>query len=358
MVTSFIGLANVLLDGLRRAAAVVLHRVQTRATAGMVAVAFTAVGLTSTATFAQTSPASAPATKAATIRAVVTVPALKSIVEPLLPPGSELRVLMQPGRSEHGYEFTPSDLAAVAGADLVVYVGLNLEPRVEQTVAKPVEGRTVICFAKVAGLQRSGQPIPNTPEALGHDHHHEHDASCDHEHDEKWVDQHLWLDPMLMAKLVGPVRGAIEETLQAKSQLTTEEQQRQGAAQAALLARIQGVDDQWKASVKSFKHTTIVTHHAAFSRLADRYGLTIVSVIRTIEGSEPTPGDLAKVLEAIEKHKVRAIFVEPQFNPKAAERLARQAKIGVGQLDPMGDGDWFALMQRNLDSLATHLKGE
>jgi len=303
---------------------------------------------------AKAQPVSAKPASTEPMRVVVTVPPLRSIVEPLLPSGSELRVLMQPGRSEHGYEFTPSDLAAVAGADLVVYVGLNLEPRIEQAVADVFKGRTVICFAKVVGLQRSGQPIPNTPEALGAGH--DHDASCDHEHDEKWVDQHLWLDPSLMAKLAGPVRGAIEEALQAKGLLTEAEQQRLGAAQAALQARIQGVDDQWRTSVKGFTSTTIVTHHAAFSRLADRYGLTIASVIRTIEGGEPTPGDLVKVLEAIEKHKVKAIFVEPQFNARAAERLARQAKIRVGQLDPMGDGDWFAQMQRNLDSLAAHLK--
>lgn len=305
---------------------------------------------------AKAQPVSAKPASTEPMRVVVTVPPLRSIVEPLLPSGSELRVLMQPGRSEHGYEFTPSDLAAVAGADLVVYVGLNLEPRIEQAVADMVKGRTVICFAKVVGLQRSGQPIPNTPEALGAGHDHEHDASCDHEHDEKWVDQHLWHDPSLMAKLAGPVRGAIEEALQAKGLLTEAEQQRLGTAQAALQARIQGVDDQWRTSVKGFTSTTIVTHHAAFSRLADRYGLTIASVIRTIEGGEPTPGDLVKVLEAIEKHKVKAIFVEPQFNARAAERLARQAKIRVGQLDPMGDGDWFAQMQRNLDSLAAHLK--
>ena len=49
---------------------------------------------------------------------------------------STVTVLMQPGKSEHGYEFTPADVAALATADLVVYVGLGLEGRIEATLKK------------------------------------------------------------------------------------------------------------------------------------------------------------------------------------------------------------------------------
>ena len=94
-----------------------------------------------------------PAHAAPPLRAVVTVAPLKGIIEPLLPPGSTLSVLMPPGRSEHGYEFTPSDIAALAKADLVVYVGLHLEPRVAAALREhPVQGREVICFAEAVGL--------------------------------------------------------------------------------------------------------------------------------------------------------------------------------------------------------------
>src|SRR5882757_8715144 len=72
--------------------------------------------------------------KAAGLRAVVTIPPLKGLIEPLLPPGTTVTVLMQPGRSEHGYEFTPADMAAMARADVFVYVGLGLEGRIEATL--------------------------------------------------------------------------------------------------------------------------------------------------------------------------------------------------------------------------------
>src|SRR5436190_24294409 len=82
------------------------------------------------------------------LKVVVTIAPLKGLVEPLLPPGSTVTVLMQPGKSEHGYEFTPGDIAAMAKADLFVYVGLNLEGRVESTLKKQeAPKRQVVCFA-------------------------------------------------------------------------------------------------------------------------------------------------------------------------------------------------------------------
>src|SRR5690349_13389373 len=88
------------------------------------------------------------------LKVVVTVAPLKGLVEPLLPEGSKVTVLMEPGKSEHGYEFTPADMAAVARADLVVYVGLGIDAKVEAAVKKRDMGSgQSVCFADAAGVQ-------------------------------------------------------------------------------------------------------------------------------------------------------------------------------------------------------------
>ena len=89
------------------------------------------------------------------LRVVVTVAPLKGLVQPLLPEGANLRVLMQPGRSEHGYEFSPEELADLARADVVVYIGLNLEPKIASLLAdkKLPASQKVICFAELVGIQ-------------------------------------------------------------------------------------------------------------------------------------------------------------------------------------------------------------
>lgn len=281
------------------------------------------------------------------IKVVVTVAPLKGIVEPLLPGGSELTVLMQPGRSEHGYEFSPRELSQLASADVVVYVGLNLEPRVAEVLnSSPDPKRRVVCFGEVAGLQRPGEAVPNTD----HAHDHEHGETCDHGP----VDQHLWLDPVLVKQLIPAVADAVRAKMSEQGVVEAELAAIR-EAESKLTQEVDAVDHEWREGIAKLGEVSIVTHHNAFGRPAERYGFKVAAVIRTMEGREPTPADIASVVSEIKSQRVRAIFVEPQFNAKTAERIAKSAKVKLGRLDPLGDGDWFGLMRTNLTSIRESL---
>jgi ABC-type Zn uptake system ZnuABC Zn-binding protein ZnuA len=282
------------------------------------------------------------------LAAVVTVPALKSFVEPLLPAGSTVKILMQPGRSEHGYEFTPTDLRALAQADVVVYVGLGLEPQVAEFLERRKDSsRRVIVFADAVGIEM--------PE--GHEHSdpgHVHGPGCNHGP----VDQHLWLDPVLCAELVPSVRRAVEQELVERKELTVDRREALKRAEDSLRARIMGVDAAWREGVKAFAGKAIITHHNAFGRPAERYGFEVAEVIHANPTVEPSPAEIAAVAKAVREQRVGAIFIEPQFNPAVAERIAKSADARIGRLDPLGTGDWFALMEQNLRSLRTTLAPE
>jgi zinc transport system substrate-binding protein len=130
------------------------------------------------------------------------------------------------------------------------------------------------------------------------------------------------------------------------------------AAEAEMLSDVRALDTEYKSRLASFAGRAIVTHHAAWKRLADRYGLKVAAVIRPIESSEPTAAAVTAAVHAIEEQHVGAIFVEPQFSPQAAERIVAIAKVKVAGLDPLGDGDWFKMMRANLDSLVKNLAPE
>ncbi len=283
--------------------------------------------------------------------------ALRGIVEPLLPKGSTVRVLMAPGRSEHGYEFTPSDLAAVARADVVVYIGLALEPRISQTVReRPVAGRRVVCFAEAVGLQKPGEPEPNSAGHHHHDHDHEHGEECNHGAD--WVDQHLWLDPGLVEKVIPALRDAVASAYAGKvrdGEKAKSEAEEIGKRAEELAARVRKVDGQWRAALEPYRGRAVVTHHNAFPRAAERYGFEVAAVLRTIEGKEPTPGEVAAVVSAVRERGVGAIFIEDRFSRSAADRIAKATGVRVLRLEPLGDGDWFKLMEENLKNLVEGL---
>jgi ABC-type Zn uptake system ZnuABC Zn-binding protein ZnuA len=277
------------------------------------------------------------------VRIVVSIAPVMSIVASLAPPGAELATLIPAGGSLHGYEVTPADVAKLGTADVVVYVGLGLDPKVSDFLAAhPSEHRAAVCFADVVGLR--------LPEGFTGEH-----GESDHGGDELPIDQHLWLDPALVARLVPAVRRAIEETEARRGPVPDAERARLEAAERELLVRINAVDREYAERLRPLAGKAIVTHHDAFRRIADRYGLRIAAVIRPIESAEPTPGAIADAAEAAKAEGAKAVFFEPQFDPASARRIAAAAGARLGRLDPEGETDWFALMRGNLDSLVAGL---
>ncbi|MBX3378801.1 MAG: zinc ABC transporter substrate-binding protein [Phycisphaeraceae bacterium] len=274
------------------------------------------------------------------LRVVVTIPPLKGIIEPLLPEGSTVKALMPPGRSEHHYEFTPADMVSVGGADLVLYVGMGLEAQLEKFLESHESKRRVDigladCFE--VDTDDDGQ--------------HGHAEGEAHDHGHGMGDPHVWLDPILVRDALPRLAEGVRVAMEARGEWNEAAKQRLQSALEAELARVAELDGAFREQLAPFKGDKVVTHHAAFGRLAARYGIVVAEVIRVNEGEEPSPGRIAAVVQAVRKEGVRVIFVEPQFDPATARRVAKAAGVQVVTLDPLGDGDWFAMMRGNLDSL-------
>jgi zinc transport system substrate-binding protein len=286
---------------------------------------------------------------------VVSIPPLKGLVEPLLPPGSTVDVLIPPGVSEHGYEIPPSGIARLARAGLVVYVGLGLEPAVERFLREhPSPARRMVRFAEAAGVDGG--------EACDHDHG-DGDAGGAHDHVHRHgADPHLWLDPLMALRLVD----AVAESLHGGPLPTPGPGAGAGGADGGAADRLRERRDRLKERIEAEVHAayqdalgraprrTIIVAHDAYGWLAKRYGLEVVA-ISGLNATEPTPAAVAEAARAVRERGVRAVFVEPQMSQSAARRIAEATGARVLTLDPLGRGDWFALMQANLDALKAAL---
>lgn len=263
------------------------------------------------------------------VRVLVSIPPLAGLVEAMLPEGAQVESLIPVGSSVHAYQLRPDDRARVARADLVVMVGLGLEG-----------GATGLLESAEDRLVRFDTVVGITDPHAGHT----HGPDCDHGHG---PDPHLWLDPDLVTKLVRELHPrfmTLPEMDQASLTGRTNN----------LLVQIGVVDSRYQQQLWPMEGQAIVTHHNAWSRLTDRYGLRVAAVLRPIATGEPTPAELAQAREAIEREGATTIFVEPQFDAALAKRLAENAGVQVRQLDPIGDGDWSAMM---LDNLAQLVEG-
>ena len=269
------------------------------------------------------------------LKAVVTIAPLRGLVEPLLPPGSTIDMLIPPGVSEHGYEIPPQKLAAITRADVVVLVGLNLEPQVEKFLSNNTSAdRLVITMAELCDVK--ADPDDHSG------HRHGPNGECLHGS----VDPHLWLDPVLARTFVekfaqrlaerSPVEGAAEHPV-----LTTAKK---------VTARIDEIDAAYRRAADSAETRTIVVGHDAYGWLARRYSLNTIA-IAGLNAQEPTNKAIQSAIAAIRTRGAKAVFVEPQLPQAAGKRIAQRTKVPVLTIDPLGSGDWIAMMESNLEAL-------
>ena len=264
---------------------------------------------------------------------LVEVAPLVTLVTPLVGPEVQVRSIVPAGVSPHGYQLSPSDAAALATADLVITVGPLLEPAIARAIAKQTPRDRVFDMAAALDIDPGDH----------HDHAHDH---ADHDHDHA-VDPHLWLDPKLMLTFVAALDADLAQRGLARPD--------HAAYLTTLTAAITSVDHTFETRLTPFAGRSIITHHDAFRRIADRYGLSIAQVLRPVSSVEPTPGDLARAADAVRATGARAIFIEPQFSDALPRRLAEDMGLELVRLDPVGSEDWFTLMYGNLDALVQGL---
>jgi zinc transport system substrate-binding protein len=310
--------------------------------------------------WAQSDPSKATPTVPATmadrpLSVVVSIPPLEGIVRGLLPEGSTITTLIPPGVSEHGFEFPASRLAEAVRADLVVYVGWGLEGPLERFLAEhPRRGRVELSFADVIRDVRAAHAHHHAPAeaaTAGRDqpppdpHHHDDCGICS---TRSGTDPHVWLDPLLVRDFSTALTRAIGSALArgggSREQLDAFAEECPRLRRQIL--RLNTLHERYEA-LRTAERRTIVVAHDAWSYLATRYGLTVVP-IAGLNANEPTPAALRDAVRAVREHRLTHVFGEPQLSGGAVRRVAEAAGVRVAMLDPLGSGDWFAMMERNL----------
>jgi zinc transport system substrate-binding protein len=242
--------------------------------------------------------------------------------------------LTKPGAEPHDLELTPRQIVEVAHADLVVYIK-GLQPAVDQAVDQHAKDKAIDASSLVRTL-----PTPAGGDtAAGHGGH----------------DPHLWLDPGRLATVTKAVGARLAES-------DPEYAAAYRANAGALVAGLDTLDREFAAGLRPCKDRTIVTSHAAFGYLADRYGLTQVSIAGIDPQGEPSPARLAALIDEIHRTGATTVFTETLVSPKVAQTLAREAGVRTATLDPVeglppgSNGDYLSLMRQNLQVLRTALR--
>jgi zinc transport system substrate-binding protein len=241
--------------------------------------------------------------------------------------------LTKPGAEPHDLELTPSDVAAVADADLVVYLS-GFQPAVDDAVAN--SEATVFDAADAADLDLTFTPIEEGEQ-------HDDEAGA--------VDPHFWLDPSRLTA----VAKAFTETLGDQDPGNRETYQQN---LAALTAKLDELDQDFTDGLADCANQDLVTSHNAFGYLARRYGLNQVGITGLTPEAEPSAGQLAAVTDFVDAHDVQTIYFETLVSPAIAKTVASETGAKTAVLDPLeglnddSEGnDYLEVMRANLANI-------
>lgn len=235
----------------------------------------------------------------------------------------DVSFILPAGASPHTFEPKPSLVKTITAARIFFMVGAGLEFWAEKFVKLAGPGLTTVVLSEGVALIHSAG------------HHHENNAGSPYgkpggsDHESGIANPHIWLDPVTAKSMVAKIVLALSQ-IDRQHEAFYQEQGRK------YLVEIDRLDKRIKTTVETFKIRKFVAFHASWDYFARSYGLESVGVIEAAPGRNPTPIQIKHIVNQIRRHRIRAVFAEPQLNPRAAEVIAKEAGVSVLLLDPLG----------------------
>lgn len=249
---------------------------------------------------------------------VTSVPIIYSLTANVAGDAVRLENLLPPGSSPHQVSFTPGQARLLHDADILVVNGAGLEPWVDDMVAASGnKNLRVVVASKGLEFLRPGEPVPIAG------------SKSDHDEEPTNVDPHVWLDPANARRMVTTIADGL-----ALGDPADADAFRKRAA--AYDVRLEALDAEVRAALQAVPNLRFISFHSAFQYYARAFGLEQAAVIEEFPGKEPSPQYLAGLVRLVKESGVTAVFSEPQFSPRPAEALAREAGVTVYEVDPEG----------------------
>lgn len=249
-------------------------------------------------------------------RVMVSILPLHSLVANVMRDVADPGLLIRHQQSPHAFTLRPSDARLLHDADVIFWVGPELERPLERILATGVRARSVALIA-TPGLT-----------LLPPRHLHDHDLDASSAHTDGAVDPHIWLSPanaVAMTLHIAAVLGDIDP------QNARHYEANAARAREELLALDQTLFDQLHGLTRRY-----AVFHDAYQYLEHRYGLHPLTAITSHPERRPGAAHLSELNAQLSEHDVRCLFSEPQFDSRLIARLSEGRDVRHSVLDPLG----------------------
>lgn len=288
---------------------------------------------------------------------------------------AEVIQLLPTNSGPHDFQSKPSDVQAVANADVLVKNGLEIEYFLDNLIENAANSDlvTIDSSEDIVALA-SGDEEEHDDHAEekdhddhgaeeghddhaeeGHDDHGEEAHAKDDGHDHGEFDPHIWLDPKRVVEQVENIRdGLIAADPEGEAEYT--------ANAAAFIAELEALDADITETLAPFNGQTFVVFHDFATYFASSYGLD-AEVLVGLPEENPSPDDVKRVIDTVQAEGLKTIMTEPQVGETSFKAIAQDLSIGVSEFNPLEVGasdatepDYYLdTMRQNAENLAASL---
>lgn len=266
--------------------------------------------------------------EAAVTKAFVSISPQKYFVQKIGGDLVDVSVLVPAGANPHNFEPKPRQMAELSKSAVYFAVGIDFEKFWLKKIAAANPKMRVV---------RTDDGIARIPMA---DHHDEGTSRRPHPQESKAgvrakddlggvsPDPHVWLSPALVKIQAGHILDALVA-------IDPVHRSKYESNYASFMREIDELDAELKALFAGRKGEQFMVFHPSWGYFAEAYGLVQVPV--EIEGKDPKPAQLQKLIRHARERRIKVIFVQPQFSAKSAELLSGEIGGRIVYADPLAE---------------------
>ena len=279
----------------------------------------------------------------ADISVVASIKPIHSLVSGVMAGVGVPSLIVEGAGSPHTYALKPSRARALQDADVVFWVGHELELFLEKPLKSLGANAEIVALIDAPGLKllpfREGGPgdALDDEDHADHkdedhaDHKDEDHAEPENQHDHGGVDPHVWLNPDNAKQIVRQ----ISKTLLASDPANANVYR---ANAEGLLKRLDMLVAEMTVRLAPVAKQHFVVFHDSYHYLEDRFSLESVSSITVNPDVIPGAERVGEIQDRVRELDAVCIFAEPQFSSKLVQVIAEAGTVTTSVLDPLGAG--------------------
>lgn len=235
---------------------------------------------------------------------------------------TDAEILLSDGASPHTYSLKPSDLKNIKSAELVIWVGEDMETFMP-TLLKNIDKQKQIELMEI--------PAIKTLLRTNHDDHSHEEINhhqSDHDHHGEY-DEHIWLSPEI-AKIIAQSIHDKLITLYPDKKIKIDENLNE------FTIKLSETEQNIAKKLINVQNRGYFVFHDAYGYFESQFRLKNLGSFTINPAVQPGAQKVYAIQQKLKEHQAVCVFIEPQFSPAVIEKLVNGTNVRIGELNPLG----------------------